>query len=128
LVVDDESDTREILTIILTQCGAKLRAATNARDALEVLKQWKPDVLVSDIGMPGEDGYLLITKVRALEPEQGGRTPAVALTGYAGPEDRLRLLSAGYNMHVTKPVELTELVMVVASLAGVSAKGQGQIA
>jgi signal transduction histidine kinase/ActR/RegA family two-component response regulator len=124
LVVDDESDTREILTIILTQCGAELRAASNASDALESLKRWRPDVLVSDVGMPGEDGYLLISRVRALRPEDGGRTPAVALTGYAGPEARLRLLSAGYNMHVTKPVELSELVMVVASLAGVSAKGQ----
>src|SRR5262249_50757337 len=86
LVVDDESDTREILSIILTQCGAELRTASNAGDALELLKNWKPDVLVSDVGMPGEDGYLLISRVRALGPDDGGRTPAVALTGYAGPE------------------------------------------
>jgi PAS domain S-box-containing protein len=117
LVVDDESDAREILKIMLTQCGAELRTAGSASEALDVLAEWKPDVLVSDVGMPGEDGYLLIRKVRALEAERGGRIPAVALTGYAGPEDRVRLLSAGFQMHITKPVELAELAIVVANLA-----------
>lgn len=123
LVVDNESDAREILNLMLTQRGAKVTTATSTREALEVLQEWKPDVLISDIGMPGEDGYSLIRKVRALEPERGGRIPAVALTGYAGPEERVRLLSAGYQIHVTKPVELDELVIVIAGLAGRTAKG-----
>jgi CheY-like chemotaxis protein len=123
LVVDDEADAREVLEIMLTQCGATLRTAASSREALKVLAEWRPDVLVSDIGMPGEDGYLLIRTVRALEPKLGGRIPAVALTGYAGPEERLRLMSAGYQMHITKPVELAELAMVVARLGRRTAKG-----
>lgn len=123
LVVDNESDAREIINIMLTHCGAKVTTATSVREALEVLQDWKPDVLISDIGMPGEDGYSLIGKLRALEPEQGGQIPAVALTGYAGPEEQTRLLSAGYQIHVTKPVELNELVTVIAELVEKRAKG-----
>jgi PAS domain S-box-containing protein len=123
LVVDDESDAREIINIMLTQCGAESRMAGSAREALDVLAEWKPDVLVSDVGMPEEDGYLLIRKIRALEAERGGRIPAVALTGYAGPEDRVRLLSAGYQMHITKPVELQELAIVVANLLNEKRRG-----
>jgi CheY-like chemotaxis protein len=122
-VVDDESDAREMLNVILSQCGAQVRTAATSREALDVLGQWQPEVLVSDIGMPDEDGYSLISKVRTLEPERGGRIPAVALTGYGGPDDRLRLLSAGYQVHITKPVELTELAAVIADLVGRSAKG-----
>src|SRR5262249_54000011 len=81
LVVDDESDAREMLDIILTQCGAHLRTASTTREALQLVEEWKPDVLVSDIGMPEEDGYSLISQIRALAPERGGRIPAGALTG-----------------------------------------------
>ncbi|HKP11657.1 MAG TPA: ATP-binding protein, partial [Blastocatellia bacterium] len=122
LVVDDESDAREMLHVILSQCGAEVRTAATSSEALEVLRQWQPEVLVSDIGMPDEDGYSLISKVRTLEPECGGRIPAVALTGYGGPEDRLRLLSAGYQVHMTKPVELIELASAIADLVGRNGK------
>lgn len=83
-----------------------------------MLQQCRPDVLVSDIEMPNQDGYSLIRRIRALEPDRGGRTPAVALSAYSRPEDRIRSLVAGFNLHVSKPVEPTELVTVVASLAG----------
>jgi len=118
LVVDDEPDARDILSTMFEQFGAQVRAVSNTREALEVLSEWQPDVLVSDVGMPEEDGYSLISKVRALAPERGGRIPAVALTGYSSPQDRLRLLAAGYQIHMTKPVELNALAMVVANCAG----------
>lgn len=117
LVVEDEPETRDMLVAILTRCGAQVRASESAKRALETIQEWKPDVLVSDISMPGEDGYELIKKVRALGPERGGRIPAVALTAYARTEDRLRALSAGFQIHVPKPVEPAELAAVVASLA-----------
>ena len=122
MIVEDEIDSREMLRALLSQCGAEVRDAGTAREALKVLEEWPADVLVSDIGMPEEDGYSLIRMIRAREPERGGRIPAVALTGYAGPEDRLRLLAAGYQAYVTKPIELAELALVVASLA----RGVGQ--
>ncbi len=118
LVVDDEADSRELLTAMLKQYGAEVKTSSSTGEALEMLEQYKPDVLVSDIGMPGEDGYVLIKKVRALEPERSGRIPAVALTAYARADDRLRALASGYNMHVPKPVEPTELAIVIASLSG----------
>jgi len=117
LLVDDEADTRDLITIILEQCEAKVTAIASVREALVVIQQMQPDVLISDIGMPGEDGYTLIRKVRALQPEQGGRIPAVALTAYARMEDRTRALAAGFQMHVPKPVKPIELTTVVASLA-----------
>jgi CheY-like chemotaxis protein len=117
LVVDDEPETRDLLVAVLSQCGAEVRASACTQDALDALKQWNADVLVSDIGMPGEDGYDLIRKVRAMESEYGRRIPAVALTAYARAEDRLRALSAGFQMHVPKPVEPVELATVVASFA-----------
>jgi CheY-like chemotaxis protein len=117
LVVDDEADTRDLLKIVLGQCGAEVVTAGSSREALELLPQVKPDVLVSDIGMPGEDGYELIRRVRALPAESGGRTPAVALTAYARSEDRLRVLRSGYQMHIPKPVEMPELVTILANLA-----------
>lgn len=98
------------------QCGAKVKSALSAAETLGTLQEWKPDVLVSDIGMPGEDGYTLITKVRALEIEQGGHTPAVVLTAHARTEDRVRALSSGFQNHVPKPVEPAEVVMVILSL------------
>jgi len=118
LIVDDEHDAREMLCVMLEQRGVEAQMAGSASEAFKMLQAWKPDVLVSDVGMPGEDGYALIAKVRALAPELGGRVPAVALTGYAGPEDSQRLTSAGYNICVAKPVEFAELVRTVASLTG----------
>jgi CheY-like chemotaxis protein len=116
LVVDDERDARELLTIALTQGGAEVRTSTTAREALEVLDQWKPHVLVSDIGMPTEDGYEMIRKVRALKPEHGGAIPAVALTGYASEQDAARARAAGYQLHIPKPVSPDELMANVARL------------
>ncbi len=117
LVVDDEPDTLEVLKAGLGQCGAEVSAVSSAAEALELMMADVPDLLISDIGMPGEDGYELIRKVRALPKENGGRIPAIALTAYARTEDRLKSLRAGYQMHVPKPVELAELVAVAASLA-----------
>ncbi len=117
LVVDDEVDTRDFITAVLVECGAEVKAVASAAEALTEIKQWQPDVLVSDIGMPLEDGYSLIRKVRLLSPNQGGRIPAAALTAYARAEDRTRALQSGFQMHLPKPVEPAELVTVVASLA-----------
>ncbi len=117
LVVDDEADTREMLKAGLGHCGAEVTAAASAAEALTEIVKSPPDVLISDMGMPDEDGYALIRKVRGLPGGQGGNVPAIALTAYARTEDRLQALRAGYQMHVTKPVELTELAAVVASLA-----------
>src|SRR5262249_21948842 len=108
----------EMIAAALSQCGAIVETVTTACEALTVLQESKPDLLVADIGMPGEDGYALIAKVRALEPERGGTIPAVALTAYARVEDRMKTLSAGYQMHVPKPVEPAELATIIASLAG----------
>jgi len=116
LVVDDDRDTLDTIWMVLQQCGAEVRTADGAAAALEVLGDWRPDALVSDIGMPGEDGYALIAKVRALSRDQGGHTPALALTAYARTEDRVRALSAGFQMHMAKPVEPAELVAVVSTL------------
>jgi PAS domain S-box-containing protein len=117
LIVDDEADTRELLSVVLKRCGAEVVTASSATEAHDLLERLQPNILVSDIGMPGEDGYELIRKVRALPPEKGGRIPAVALTAYARMEDRLRVLRSGYQMHIPKPVELSELVAIVANLA-----------
>jgi PAS domain S-box-containing protein len=117
LVVDDERDAREIISVILGEAGAEMATASSTREALDLVERWKPDVLISDIGMPGESGYDLIRKVRALPAGKGGQTPAIALTAYARVEDRLKILSAGFQMHVPKPIEPMELATVVASLA-----------
>ncbi|HEX8723617.1 MAG TPA: PAS domain S-box protein [Pyrinomonadaceae bacterium] len=118
LVVDDEADTREVLLAVLASCGAQPTAAASAAEALRLLGRERYDVLVSDIGMPEEDGYDLIRRVRALAGERGGTIPAVALTAYARAEDRMRALRSGFQMHVPKPVEPAELITVVANLAG----------
>lgn len=116
LAVDDEADTCNLLKTVLTNCGAEVVTANSVQEALAQLKLSRPDVLISDIGMPDEDGYELIRRVRELPAQEGGSIPAVALTAYARAEDRLRVLRFGYQMHVPKPVELAELVAVVASL------------
>jgi PAS domain S-box-containing protein len=116
LVVDDEPDTRELLKVGLGRCGAEVTAASSAAEALESIEKSAPDLLISDIGMPDEDGYELMRRVRGLPAEAGGRVPAIALTAYARVEDRMHALRAGYQMHVPKPVELAELAAVAASL------------
>jgi len=119
LVVDDERDTREMLKIMIGQLGAQVRACASSKDALNLLGEWRPDVIVSDIEMPDEDGYELIRKVRRSETDRGvSRVPAVALTAYGRVEDRLRALAAGYQTHIAKPAEPAELAMVISSLAG----------
>jgi PAS domain S-box-containing protein len=115
LIVDDEPDTCEMIKVILEQCNAEVKTAFSVTEALEILKHWMPAVLVSDIGMPGENGYDLIRKVREYESE-GKRIPAVALTAFARIEDRIKALSAGFQMHVPKPVEPAELISIIASL------------
>ena len=118
LVVDDEADTRELISEVLKECGSEVVLCCSAAEALEALEQHKPDVLISDLGMPDEDGYALIAKIRSLPPEQGGQIPAAALTAYARAEDRMRVLRSGFQFHLPKPVDSAELVTVVASLAG----------
>jgi PAS domain S-box-containing protein len=125
LVVDDEEDAREMLRILLRNCGLRVSVASSASEGLRLLRSERPEVLVSDIGMPGEDGYTLLQKVRALTPEEGGRTPAVALTAYSRAEDRTRALRAGFNMHLPKPVEPAELLLVLASVTGRQAPSSG---
>jgi CheY-like chemotaxis protein len=117
LVVDDEADARDLLMIALTRSSADVRAVSTVRDAFATLDQWKPDVLVSDIRIAGEDGYDLIRRLRALVPEEGGSIPAIALTGYASANDAARANSAGFDLHIPKPVSPSELVATVASLA-----------
>lgn len=117
LVVDNELDARDLLVVALESCGAQVLAASSAREALKVLQAERPDVLVSDIGMPTEDGFDLIRMVRQLPSERGGLTPAAALTAYGTPEDRARALLAGFQTHVPKPVDAIELATVVGHLA-----------
>jgi signal transduction histidine kinase/CheY-like chemotaxis protein len=117
LVVDDQQDARELLELILEHAGAEVATAASAVEALSKLQQSKIDVLVSDVGMPEHDGFELMRNVRALGPAQGGSVPAIALTAYASAEDRRKSLEAGFEQHVTKPVEPARFVAVVAQLA-----------
>jgi hypothetical protein len=116
LVVDDESDARELLAVALEQQGAKVRAVSSVAEAFDLISQFKPDVLVSDIGMPNDDGYELIRRVRSLAPLQGGQIPAVAVTAYAGDDARRMTLDAGFNAHLAKPLDPAELLTVIISL------------
>jgi PAS domain S-box-containing protein len=116
LVVDDEPDARSLLRRVLQSCDAHVLCAASATEALDALLRHRPSILLADIGMPGEDGLSLISRVRALPAEKGGQIPAVALTAYARPEDRLRSLRAGFQKHMVKPVETSELIAVVADL------------
>ncbi len=118
LVVDDEVDARELVSRVLTGCGAVVEVAGSAREALSHLSQRQPDVIVSDIGMPETDGYQFMRELRQRPSAAGGRTPAVALTAFARSEDRTRAMLAGYQVHIAKPIEPRELVATVASLAG----------
>jgi len=125
LVVDDEVDARELIKRVLANCKADVFTATGAAEAFEVLKANRPTVLVSDIGMPEVDGYEFIRRVRRLAPNEGGHTPAIALTAFARSEDRTRAMIAGYQIHMSKPIEPQELLATVASLAGRTRVGEG---
>jgi len=116
LLVDDDPDTLESVATVLASAGAEVRTAPGAEDGLELLGSWQPDVLVSDVGMPRQDGYELIRRLRALPPERGGRIPALALTAYARGEDGAALLAAGFQRHLAKPVAQDELVAAVGGL------------
>jgi len=116
LAVDDEADTRDLLKQGLEYCGANVTVVGTAAEALDELMATVPDILISDIGMPGIDGYDLIRQVRALPGNRGGKIPAIALTAYTRTEDRLQALRAGYDMHVPKPVELAELIAVASTV------------
>ncbi|RYG64464.1 response regulator, partial [bacterium] len=116
MVVDDQEDTRTFLAVALKQHGATVSLCASAKEVLKAIEGQKPDVLLSDIGMPDEDGYSLIRRIRALPPEQGGQIPAAALTAFASLEDRDRILQAGFQAHVPKPVDATELANIVVLL------------
>jgi PAS domain S-box-containing protein len=117
LVVDDEPDARDLYSLVLQQCGASVASVGSAVEALAMIDCWQPDLLISDIGMPVEDGYALIRKLRSRPPERGGRIPAVALTAYTRDQDCQQALLAGFQRHISKPVEPDELVLIVADLA-----------
>jgi PAS domain S-box-containing protein len=121
LIVEDEPDARDLLRLMLEQYGAEVKAAQSAKDAFQALEEWKPDLMISDIEMPGEDGYTLIQKIRESEPRQN-RLPAIALTAHARAQDRTKALRAGYDAHVAKPVEVNELIIVIESLARTTGK------
>jgi CheY-like chemotaxis protein len=117
LVLDDEPDAREVVAKVLMSCGADVIVAQTSTEAMDLLERERPDVIVCDIEMPGQDGYDFIRRVRSLPATSGGRTPAAALTAYAGSEDRMRALAAGFQIHVPKPVQPAELATVIASLS-----------
>jgi signal transduction histidine kinase/CheY-like chemotaxis protein len=116
LVVDDEADARDLLMTILKRCGSDVRCSESASDAMQTFSEWNPDILVSDIGMPNEDGYSFIKRVRQLKSDRAQKIPAVALTAYATDEDRLRALEAGFHTHVPKPIEPENFVSSIASV------------
>src|SRR6185369_4848446 len=118
LVVDDGEDVREVVSAVLAQRGAEVQAVGTPAEALEAMARFAPHVLVSEVEMRGETGFSLIQKVRALPADQGGMVPAAALSAYGRTDDRVQALLAGFQIHVPKPVQPTELVAVVASLAG----------
>jgi CheY-like chemotaxis protein len=116
LVVDDEPDARDLLATILTRCGSDVRCSESAADAIQAFSEWNPDLLVSDIGMPNEDGYSLIRRLRQLNSTRAKSIPAVALTAYATDEDRSQALAAGFQLHVAKPIEPENFVMSIATI------------
>ena len=116
LIVDDEADARELLEALFVECKALVVTAASAEEGLVRLQEFRPDVLISDIGMPEQDGYAFIAKARSLPANLGGRTPAIALTAYARAEDRARVLLSGFQSHLAKPVEPLEILALAASL------------
>jgi CheY-like chemotaxis protein len=117
LVVDDDADGRALTSLALTQAGASVIAVSSARDALDALDAEHPDALVSDIDLAGDNGYVLIQRIREREAEHGGFLPAIAVTGYARAEDRARTLAAGFQVHAPKPVDPVALAAAIAGLA-----------
>ena len=126
LVVDDEADARELVSEILRRAEAEVNAVSSVREAFESMGSVIPDVVVSDLGMPEEDGYSMIQTLRQLPSDRGGQIPAIALTAYAREEDRLRALSAGFQMHLTKPVEPDRLVEAIAYLSPSASNGEAE--
>jgi hypothetical protein len=118
LIIDDDLEALLLLSTVLTDSGACVKTASSAEEGFRHVKEWRPDVIVSDIGMPAEDGYSFIKRVRAWSSGDGGTIPAVALTAYARAEDRMKAIASGYQIHVPKPVEPLELITAVASLSG----------
>jgi len=116
LVVEDDPDTLEMLRYILDKYGAVVITAASAKEAIDALERWQPNAIISDIAMPDQDGYDLIAKIRGRGIERCGNIPAIALTAYTRAEDRLHALSAGFQKHLSKPVDPEELITVVASL------------
>ena len=116
LLVEDDVDTQDLLQTVLMRHGADVIAVASGASALAELRKVKPDVIISDIAMVGENGYDLIRKIRSMPPEEGGHIPAIALTAYAGTSDRRRALLAGFQTHLSKPVEPDDLVAVILSL------------
>ena len=124
LAVDDDADARQLIQVVLEECGAVVRVASSVAEAVRAIEEQVPDVLLSDIGMPGQDGYTLIRHVRALPPGAGGTVPAAALTAYTRAEDRIQALDAGFAMHVPKPVAPDELIDVVMNLTQMARPGE----
>jgi CheY-like chemotaxis protein len=120
LVVDDQADARELVTQVLSGAGAQVLAARTADEALALVQSHRPQLVISDIGMPDKDGYQLMRELRRMPVASGGRTPALALTAFARSEDRTRALLAGYQGHMAKPIEPRELVLMIGSLAGLT--------
>jgi CheY-like chemotaxis protein/two-component sensor histidine kinase len=118
LLVEDDDDSRKLLGTMLRRYGARVTSTKSAAEALEVFEGELPDVMISDIGMPDQDGYELIRKLRTLPVEKGGATPAIALTGYASRKDRERALSSGYQQHMAKPIEQVDMIRAIAALIG----------
>jgi CheY-like chemotaxis protein len=118
LVIDDLAEAREVFSAMLQSWGAQVDTASTAASGLAALGRFKPDVVLCDIAMPGENGFSFIRRVRALEPSQGGKTVVVALTAFAGAEDAQRSLDAGFDAHLAKPVDATDLSRLIAKLAG----------
>jgi CheY-like chemotaxis protein len=118
LIVDDDVDTCEMLSFALKQWGAETQASISVSEAFASLSKWVPDILLTDINMPGEDGYALISKLRALPAEMGANIPAIALTAMARPEDREHALSTGFQFHLAKPVDIEELAAAIVNLTG----------
>ncbi len=121
LVVDDEADSRELISTLLTGCGGEVRCSESAAEAIRTFAEWSPDLLLSDIGMPNEDGYSLIKKVRKLRSKRAKQVPAIALTAYATDEDRSAALAAGFQLHLAKPVEPKSLLTSIAAALGCEA-------
>jgi len=122
VLAEDDDDAREALRLVLVARGASLRCVNNGADALAAIRDDPPDVVISDIAMPGEDGHAFLRKLRALPPKRGGRTPAVALTAFQGRDARLASVHAGYHYHLTKPVDPDKLVDILVGLVRLTSR------